>query len=247
MLWCIGMVYFGITAFSTLIMGIWGIVVQEGIDFIVFCIVMTGICTKLALLCNKRRKMSPEEKMEKRLKKQEIIEQKQKEQEEKEKRQHEHFKMIPGTQERIDYLNAKECIAAKHIDGLPIAESSTCRIYLCENKIIFERNEMTFNLDFERINDIVIKSDVEIQKSYISSAGGAVGGAMLFGALGAMVGGRVKEKTDTKESNYLIFAYTKDEEMKYISFDVTDCKEASHFPLAFNKKVDLTQRKEVNL
>lgn len=40
-----------------------------------------------------------------------------------------------------------------------------------------------------------IKTDKEIQQQYVSSVGGAVGGAVLFGPLGAITGGRAKKKT----------------------------------------------------
>jgi len=68
----------------------------------------------------------------------------------------------------------------------------------------------------------VIKTETEIQNAYVSSVGGAIGGLALFGPLGAMVGGRTKKKTDKIIHNYLIFAYDKDGQTDFISFDVTN-------------------------
>lgn len=65
-----------------------------------------------------------------------------------------------------------------------------------------------------------IKTDTEIQQQYISSVGGAVGGAVLFGPLGAMIGGRAKKKTIKNEVHrYLIITY-QSPEIKYIGFEI---------------------------
>lgn len=132
-------------------------------------------------------------------------------------------------------LDSSLSICAKHMSGLPIAEGTFTYIYLCDDKIVFERNETTYNLPFEKINDITIKTDMEIQKAYVSSVGGAVGGAVLFGPLGAMVGGRAKEKKSTTINNYLIFAYNKEGNVDFISFDVTGVLKAQKFVQSFKK------------
>ncbi|MEH2944892.1 hypothetical protein VSQ32_19130 [Lachnospiraceae bacterium KK002] len=54
---------------------------------------------------------------------------------------------------------------------------------------------MNFELEKSKITDMCIKTDKEIQQQYVSSVGGAVGGAVLFGPLGAITGGRAKKKT----------------------------------------------------
>ena len=53
---------------------------------------------------------------------------------------------------------------------------------------------MTFKLLKEKITDVTMTNDIEIQKNNVSSIGGAVSGAILFGALGAIIGGRAKNK-----------------------------------------------------
>lgn len=79
---------------------------------------------------------------------------------------------------------------------------------------------MNFELEKLKITDMCIKTDVEIQQQYVSSVGGAVGGAILFGALGAMIGGRAKKKVvNRKMRHYLIITYQSDE-IKYIGFDI---------------------------
>lgn len=109
-----------------------------------------------------------------------------------------------------------------HMAGLPLAEGTSCNIYEYENKILFKANGSDFTLAKEKITDISIKTDAEITNQYVSSVGGAVAGAVLFGPLGAIVGGRVKKKKSKTVNRYLIFTYMKEVTVDYISFDVTN-------------------------
>lgn len=109
----------------------------------------------------------------------------------------------------------------KHTAGLPISEGLECSIFYFKDKVEIKHNEMKFNLNRNKILDICLKTDVEIQKQYISSSGGAIGGALLFGPVGALIGGRTKQKTIRKASTYLIITYKNNEEIKYIGFDAT--------------------------
>lgn len=161
----------------------------------------------------------------------------------KQKEKYESRKEIPGTKERNNELGASTNIMAKHIAGLPVAEGMDCFIYLCNDKIIFERNGSTYNLLMDKINDISIKTDVEIQKAYVSSVGGAIGGAVLFGPLGAMVGGRAKAKTTRNLQKFLIFTYEKEENVDYISFDVTNAPGSN----AFIKHFQTLPKKKKNI
>ena len=152
----------------------------------------------------------------------------------------------PGTKQRVQLLGAEFCINAKHMAGLPVAEGADMYLYLNKDKVIFERNETMYNLEFKKINDITIKTDVEIQKAYVSSIGGAVAGGMLFGTLGAMIGGRTKEKNNTTINKYLIFTYEKENKIDFISFDVTYSTNADRFVKFFEKNMT-GDKKEINL
>lgn len=146
-----------------------------------------------------------------------------------EKQKFEEESKILGSKARQQLLGADLCIKVKHMTGLTLAEGAEVFVYRCPDKIIFERNQDTFELSSDKIKDILIKTDVEIQKSYVSSVGGTVGGYVLFGALGAMIGGRAKEKKSEVEEKYLIFSYEKDGETDYISFEVTNEPRANLF------------------
>ena len=66
-----------------------------------------------------------------------------------------------------------------------------------------------------------IKTDTEIQDQAVSSIGGAVAGAAMFGALGAIIGGRAKTKKVKTVIQYLIITYTDNKgELAYIGFDI---------------------------
>lgn len=108
-----------------------------------------------------------------------------------------------------------------HMAGLPLSEGAVCYVSITPKGMVIARDGNKYFLAFEKVTDMCIKTEADIRKSYVSSIGGAVGGAVLFGPLGAMIGGRVKEKNDTTVKNYFIIAYDKDGATDYISFDCT--------------------------
>lgn len=112
--------------------------------------------------------------------------------------------------------------AFNHVNGLPIAENLLCEVFSFPNRIEFKAGTTDITLSRENITDMCVKTDVEIQQQYVSSIGGAIGGAVLFGPLGAMIGGRAQKKTDKTRHTYLIITYTGDQdELKYIGLDAT--------------------------
>ncbi|MEA4896165.1 MAG: hypothetical protein VB064_13035 [Oscillospiraceae bacterium] len=108
-----------------------------------------------------------------------------------------------------------------HFAGLPIASGLSCTLYDYLDKIDICNGYMFFTLSKSKITDVCLRTDVEIRKQYVSSVGGAVGGAVLFGPLGAMIGGRAKQKQDKTVHTYLIFTYLKDGQLQYIGFEAT--------------------------
>ena len=89
-----------------------------------------------------------------------------------------------------------------------------------EDCLFIEGGSCSVRLSYDKAIDLSVTTDKEIQKSYVGSVGGAIGGAALFGTLGAMVGGRAKEKTSTVTEFYLVVTYNKDNELAYLSFHV---------------------------
>lgn len=121
----------------------------------------------------------------------------------------------------VQKFSAENAIHLTHVDGLPVPDGAECWACIYENRFTFVRNNDQFNLPFSNIVDVVCKTEKEIQNNYVSSVGGAVGGALLLGPVGAIIGGRAKKKTDEIIHEYLIFAFDKDGETKFITFDCT--------------------------
>ena len=132
------------------------------------------------------------------------------------------FKKLKPTSEKmiLESKNASMYICLPHITGLNIPEDTYCVIYVCEDKYEFLANNITFNLSLEKITNVSLKTSTEIQQQYVSSIGGAVGGDMLFGPLGAAIGGRSKVKEIKNFSKFLIFTYLDNNETKYITFSI---------------------------
>lgn len=113
-------------------------------------------------------------------------------------------------------------ITANHTYGLPLAEGLFCKIQVFKDHIDFYSGTLHIKLDNEKIMDMCIKSETEIQQQYVSSVGGAVGGAVLFGPIGAMIGGRAKKKTTKNTTSYFIITYKNaDDAIAYLGFDVS--------------------------
>jgi hypothetical protein len=144
-------------------------------------------------------------------------------------------------EEKMNNLNAKERGNFSHIAGLNLPENVLCEVYWGQDKLIIESSGVTYNLPFDRIKDICIKTDIDIQKAYVSSAGSAIAGAMVFGPLGAIVAGRAKEKVTKNISNYLIIIYKKEDTIDYISFNATNNPNANRFVYLFNQIPKVTE------
>lgn len=130
--------------------------------------------------------------------------------------------------------------------GLPIASGTSCSVKLNENGMSIESSGTVFNISIDKITDISIKTDREIQTAqhYVSSAGGAIAGALMFGIPGALVGGRAKKKktTTVTYSHFMIVTYKKDDTVAYVAFALPgSVAPAVHFINNFNL---LTANKE---
>lgn len=120
----------------------------------------------------------------------------------------------------ILFLSSNEIAVFHHVSGLPIAENMPCTIAKYPDRLEFQSGTTQINLLKEKITDMRIISNTEVQKQYVSSVGGAIGGAVLLGPIGAVIGGRAKVKSIEQDTNYLVITYLKDEELKYIVLDI---------------------------
>ena len=106
-------------------------------------------------------------------------------------------------------------MTTKHLMGLPSAENMVCKIIYLEDKFMFISAGNSYNLDLNKITAITILTDKEIKSS---SIGEALLGYTLFGKVGGIVGGWDK----TKNTNYMVFTYVKDERPESIIFEIEE-------------------------
>ena len=112
-------------------------------------------------------------------------------------------------------------MAFDHVNGLPIPENFSCEIKSYQDRLDFKAGTTNIKLPREKITDMCIKTDTEIQNQTVSSVGGAIAGGVMFGTLGAIIGGRVKTKKVKTTTQYLIITYTGEQgDLKYIGFDI---------------------------
>lgn len=128
--------------------------------------------------------------------------------------------MFGKKKEKKDLTNLSIYTAFHHISGLPIVEDTLCEVYSFPDRLDFKAGTTEITLSKDKITDMSIKTDTEIQNHAVSSVGGAVAGAMLFGAIGAVIGGRAKNKKVKTVTKYLIIIYLSDTEPKFIIFDI---------------------------
>ena len=160
----------------------------------------------------------------------------------------EHQKKVIEHQNHMREIGAIMEVFGRHTYGLPVAEDAATNCYWCNDRILFETSGTSYNLSFEKLTDIAIKTDSEIQTAiskqdqYVSSAGRAVAGYMLLGPLGAAIGGRARKKTVTNQTtisksveHYLIFTYVDNNEVKCIAFEIFNTNNAQRFDEEFQK------------
>lgn len=119
---------------------------------------------------------------------------------------------------RIPFLQNVTLFKCKvnHINGLALPEGAECKVLISPANIEFRAMGQKTRLGQHKIVDVSVHTKDEIHKQYVSSAGGAVAGGMLFGVIGAAVGGSIHLKSYKENSNFLIFSYHADQEIKCI-------------------------------
>lgn len=142
--------------------------------------------------------------------------------------------------------NSNLFIALLHFYGLPISKNVLTQIFSTPSEYEFIAGNNSFKLSKDKVTDVTITTDVEVQKNNVSSIGGAIGGAMLFGPIGAMIGGRSKEKTSNIVHSYLIFTFLDNNDLKYIAFDCTNSFNAHKFVKEF-KSIENKKTTTINL
>lgn len=106
------------------------------------------------------------------------------------------------------------------VEGLPIPQSSDVSIKMTPGALTITGSGQEFEIDASKLTLVDLKSDVEMEKIIQQSAPGMIIGAVTFGVIGAMIGGRVKTKEKRTVNHFLIINYQSDE-LKTIVIDAT--------------------------
>ena len=129
-----------------------------------------------------------------------------------------------------------------HISGLSVSERILCEILAMKDTYSFIASNITSSLKREKVIDIAMKSETEVQQQYVSSVGGAVLGGALLGVAGAAYGGRAKKMEVKTTTSYLVFTYKGDsnEDIRHLIFEAEYNKEIKKLIEDFeaNKKSD---------
>ncbi len=107
------------------------------------------------------------------------------------------------------------------IGGLNLPEGAPCMAIALRSRVVFTAFGQEYSLPADKIISASVMTKRQIQRQYVSSAGGAVAGAMLLGPVGALIGGAAGQRSIRSSTKYLIFTYQDGEEIKYIVFDAT--------------------------
>lgn len=120
--------------------------------------------------------------------------------------------------------------------GLELPQNVVCKVVCLVNRITILSSGQEFSLPIEKIIDVSVMTNQQIQKQYVSSIGGAIAGGLLLGPLGAIIGGSASQKRIKTNTKYLIFTYRDNEQTKYILFDVTKKPyDANRFKMRFRR------------
>lgn len=132
-------------------------------------------------------------------------------------------RLVETEQQKLKSQGMVSETVLRHISGLGTAANVFCTIQVWQEHYTFIMNNITFNLQRDKVTDIAIKTETEVQQQYVSSVGGAVLGGALFGAAGAAYGGRAKKKEIKTISSYLVFTYVSEasSDVKYLVFEST--------------------------
>ena len=122
-----------------------------------------------------------------------------------------------------------------HLSGLPLGEVQ-CYARAYDTKIVFKKEQSTFELPYEKI---VSAELTEKSKLVGASAGSAIAGAIMFGALGAIIASRPKNKKEY----ILVITYVSNGENKTIvaAVAVSEWGAANKAVTAMKKKITVSQ------
>lgn len=108
-----------------------------------------------------------------------------------------------------------------HLSGLNLPAGTNCMFRYNESSVVFETGSQRFTMSMQQVMDMSVITLSQMKSQMVSDAGKAVAGGMMFGAVGAMVGGSAKIKNFTAETPCLVITYRSNGEIKQVILDVS--------------------------
>ena len=116
-----------------------------------------------------------------------------------------------------------QAIGGYLIEGLPVPANCFVQVIISPHVLTLtavisgpKTTEQKFELELDKIKKIQILNETEIKQVVEQSAPGMIIGAAAFGAVGALVGGRVKTKEKTVLKSILLIDYVSGTEKQIV-------------------------------
>ncbi|GEM_PF-624472 len=131
--------------------------------------------------------------------------------------------------------NENIILSLNHTLGLPIPENTLCTIYVSAEHYEIKADNQSFYLSRDKITAVDLKTEAEVQNSYLASAGNYM---KSYGPLGELIINRTGNSIASVDISYLIFTYTKENAIDYIAFNTTAILEALQLVEEYNTRHD---------
>lgn len=131
--------------------------------------------------------------------------------------------------------------------GLPLAKGARCTLLLNRKTLIIRGGGVTFSIGCDKVTDMAVQTQTQLQHYFASSAGGALAGGMLFGPIGAAYGGRMRHIKVQEQTDYLVITYWKEQDLSCLLFRLTTPGDRKRARKLVAKKQQLITKNDVSV
>jgi len=124
----------------------------------------------------------------------------------------------------------------KYLSGLNIPEQTIMMAVGKKEELILAGVGQEFHISMEKILSIERLTHSEVHHQMVSNTAGAIAGAMVGGALGAIILGTPSLEKYTVKGKLVVLAYQTEREIQYILFDGSKCQSTIQNMLRFFRK-----------
>ena len=131
--------------------------------------------------------------------------------------------------------NTNMLLSLNYTLGLPLPENTLCRICVFPERYEIKAYNQSFYLSRDKVTAVDLKTEAEVQNSYLASGGNYY---KSYGPLGELIINRTGNSIASVDISYLIFTYTKENAIDYIAFNTTAILEALQLVEEYNTRHD---------